>query len=316
MKTFFSFFFGVLCTSVVLSQSNTAVNLVWKIAPSDSIVYKTIMDDIDSVQNVSGFDPLLVALIDSAKAQKRAYEASLPDSVRNQKNLFVAMMNGDKPNLFSKLTHQKQGIIDVKMYAVKSEKARAADRKTIEDAIADAQARATKLGTTVDSTYRQTLERSYPAEPKMLTGSVYAKGGVSSFYIQSGQKNLLALFFELPQNSIKIGDTWDLDVKFINMNLTKCDSAFQKHTVTFKELRKQGQDNIAVLEYDCAEFARGEFGDTMQSGMSYKAIAEFSLNKGRWVKYDGIISMRMEGGLANLFGQNPTTTQLFSLKQE
>lgn len=297
----------------LLAQTDATVHLAWKIAPTDSIVYKTLMDDIDSVKNTEGLHPAMVFLVDSIKTVRKAQQVALKDST---KNLFT-MEGFEKPVLFAKLTTAKPDVIDVRMYSVKSKKAVAADKKVIEETFEEREKKAIARGDTINKAeVRKDIESMYPVESKMLRGAVFANGGIRSFYMPSGQKNLLALFFELPQKGIKVGDTWDLDVQFITMNLAECDSSFKKHLVTLKELKTQGRDTIAVLAYDFVEYARGNFGGTVKTNIVYKGIAEFSLNKGRWVKYDGIMSLMMQGGLADIFGTYMGSSQLFSLQKE
>ena len=301
-----------LLTFNLSAQSDSKVRLAWKIAPNDSLVYKTIMAEIDSATNTAGLDPTLAFLIDSIKAQKIALKQALSDSM--PKNNFFKNKHGGAP-LFSKLIGRTEGFIEVNMFFVKSEATKQADAKELASILERDEKSASEKGVQLDSNYRKREAARFTANPQMLSGSIFYEGGIRSFYLPSRDKNILALFFELPQKNLQIGDTWDLDVQIITMNLSQCDSSFKHHSVTLKDLKKQGQDSIAVLEYNFVEFARGEFLGTEQIDTRYTAIAEFSLNKGKWLKYDGIMTVKMKGGFADIFGQNEDMAQFFSLKQ-
>lgn len=64
----------------------------------------------------------------------------------------------------------------------------------------------------------------------MLRGAVYEDGSIESFYVKNDQRNLIALFFQLPDKAVRIGDTWSIDVNFISMDQNfKCDTSFKQN---------------------------------------------------------------------------------------
>ena len=154
----------------------------------------------------------------------------------------------------------------------------------------------------------------------MLRGAVYENGGVESFYVQNEQRNLIALFFQLPDKAVKIGDTWPIDINFISMDQNfKCDTSFKQNTVTLIDIKNVGTEKVAVLKYDLAEFVSGDFGDPvfatngeskMIMAMRYQAIGEFSIEQGRWTAYQGIIAITSTGFMAQ------TSTKNFSLLKQ
>ncbi len=121
------------------------------------------------------------------------------------------------------------------------------------------------------------------------------------------QRNLISLFFELPNKNIKVGDTWGLDVHLISLDQHfKCDTSFRKDQVKLIEIKNQKKDTIAVIKYDITEYVSGFinmpsfFGGGNKSTktiskITYDAIAEFSLGKGRWINYYGIMSISTTG---------------------
>ena len=127
-----------------------------------------------------------------------------------------------------------------------------------------------------------------------------------SFWINNNQKNLVSIFFELPTHPVKVGDTWKLDINLIgnDQNFT-CDSSYKMNEVTLTDIKNVNGEKIAVIKYDIVEYVKGIFntpsfmgGDGAQNTMmrfSHQAIAEFSVDKGRWVSYDGIMSGNTTG---------------------
>ncbi|MBS1501937.1 MAG: hypothetical protein JST32_07745 [Bacteroidetes bacterium] len=73
-------------------------------------------------------------------------------------------------------------------------------------------------------------------------------------------------------------------------------------------------DHIADLEYDIVEYADGDFkspfgGESVKTmmKMTYHALARFSIGKGRWILYNGLMSLTSTGFMAQ------QSTKKFSL---
>jgi hypothetical protein len=137
-----------------------------------------------------------------------------------------------------------------------------------------------------------------------------------AFYVQSNQKNLIALYFQLPDKLIRIGDSWTLNTSLISMDQNfECDSSFKKNQVTLVDLIKKGNETVAVIKYDILEFASGVFinpffGNSRTKTVikfEYNATAEFSLDKGKWLSYNGTQSVLSTGMMTS------NTTKKFSL---
>lgn len=129
---------------------------------------------------------------------------------------------------------------------------------------------------------------------------------IHSFWVKSKQKNLIAMFFELPNKPVKVGDTWQIDVNLIaNDQNFECDSAYKINMVTLTDIKKINGETIAVIKYEIEEFVDGSFnspaffgsGGPTQTMMKFthQAIAEFSIDKGRWISYDGIMGLVASG---------------------
>lgn len=278
-----------LCLSIAFfsfnlsAQTEGGIRLKWKIAHGDTLIYKTVMGE-------------------------EVTEGLEKDTSQNTGNLFfdkiLQGMNQSSENneRLSKLSLQKNGDMGVTICLYKTEKGKAAARAMYEAIFKEL---ATKEDgkksddINIDSLLQE-FNRAETEDAVEFEGAIEAEGGIKSFYLQKDQKNNLALLFELPSKSVKIGDTWAIDVQFniINMDFT-CDSVFKKNEVKLIDIKKQEHDTIAVLEYDIQEFITGRFQASPENSIyetTYKAIAEFSLSKGRWLSYNGkmfqkIISM-------------------------
>jgi hypothetical protein len=136
-----------------------------------------------------------------------------------------------------------------------------------------------------------------------LRGSIYENGMLHSFWVKSNQKNLLCMLFEIPPYPLKEGDEWTLR----NVNLISndhnfvCEKAKHINKVKLTSIEKRGDDRIAILDYNIYEYVEGTFGKTAPDGLEmelrFKGRAKFSVNLGRWIDYEGILSYVSSGYL-------------------
>ncbi|MES2269182.1 MAG: hypothetical protein V4520_20630 [Bacteroidota bacterium] len=158
----------------------------------------------------------------------------------------------------------------------------------------------------------------------VLRGAVYEKGDIQSFYLRNDQKNLIALFFQLPSKPVKIGDSWQISTNLISMDQNfKCDSAYKRNTVSVTAIDDIDTDRIVTVKYDIEEYITGDFGfagkmfgsgkegEKMFMKMTHKATAKFSVKKGRWISYDGELITNNSGGLMG--GYSRKTFSLIAL---
>lgn len=90
--------------------------------------------------------------------------------------------------------------------------------------------------------------------------------------------------------------------------------------MTLTDLKKSNGETIAVIKYEIEEFVDGTFHAPAMFGkrgptqtmmkFSHQAIAEFSIDKGRWISYDGIMGMVASGVMT------ANTKKKFSLIEE
>jgi hypothetical protein len=282
----------LLSTFVLIACSNTSsksnsnstkngIELNWKLSENDSISYKTVMTEIGESSFGMDLGELFDKITDSTKTDKDQFGKDFFNKLKDHYN---------STNLLTILSNSVdfKDVITIEM--VLEEKA---NKK--EDVEED---EANQMKKIMNSMTKGT----------MLRGSIYKNGALHSFWMKSSQKNLLSLFFELPEKPINKGDTWTLDnVNFIgNDQNFICRTAEKKNLITLIDIKEVEGETIAVIDYDILEYVSGDFNSPAFFGNEggnkattmkfiYKAQAEFSVDKGKWVSYNGIMSLNASG---------------------
>lgn len=275
MKKLFLIIF-LLAVKTLSAQKSEAITLEWKIKPGDTLSYKTIMTSIE--QSEPDMDKLFGKII-----PENLKDSIQKDSMPDFKNLFKTLRQAsDNVKLTSKITNNGNGIVGVYL-----------------------ESNPEKQETETD-----TLQNMFSGLMKTmgnvkLRGSVYQKGGIHSFWIKTAQKNLISMFFELPKNPIKKGDNWSLEVNYIlNDQNFDCTKSNRTNKVTLVDIKKVKGEQIAVLHYTIEEYVEGNFSmfnkleKTIMS-FNLNATAEFSVEKGRWISYEGILTSDTTGFMGN-----------------
>ena len=257
-------------TSTLFAQNNETVDLKWKIAKEEKLNYATIMSKIDTTA------------IDVDFGFLSKLSSSLSEKTINEGKTFLKKINEAYKNLdyTTSLSTNKKGIIDIIMTTHVNESIKDEDvSKSIQP-----------LNNTV-----------------ALRGSVYDTGAIHSFWMKNKQKNLLAMFFQLPTTSVKVGDRWTINVNFIeNDQNFECNKSHKINNVTLTHIKEINGEKIAVLKYHIEEFVEGVFNmpsfkknsseqKELMFNFAYHGIAEFSIDQGRWISYDGIMSLNASG---------------------
>ena len=279
MKQKLTILFAVI-TLTAFGQKNQTVDLKWKIGKSEKLNYFTIMSDIDESSIEMDFGGLFKSLSDSTD-----------NGLKESKDLFKKINDAFKnQDYVTTLTNKNNGVIDILMTTKPKE--------TIKE----------ENIVTTDNKEAEVLKMMQSmTQGVMLRGSVYETGGIHSFWVKSAQKNLIALFFELPTKPVKVGDKWSLDINLItNDQNFDCDSSYKINEVTLADIKKINGETIAVLKYNIVEYVKGNFNtpsffgseggqkETMMK-FTHQGISEFSVDKGRWINYDGIMSLEATG---------------------
>lgn len=275
MKKLLTFTFG-LFTIITFGQT---VDLKWKIGEKEKVTYLTLMSEIDTSIIEINFGDFCKSFSDSTWK-------GISEIKHLLKKLNQSMQNID---YVSTLTNNGKGIIDIVMTTRPKEK----DNEVSND--------------TIDSKEDEILKMMQSLnQDVMLRGSVYATGGIHSFWVKSNQKNLISAFFELPTKPLKIGDTWKIDINLISndQNFT-CDSSYKTNEVSLTDIKKDNGETIAAIKYNIVEYVSGTFISPSFMGcggeektmmkITLQAIAEFSVDKGRWISYNGIMSVDATG---------------------
>jgi hypothetical protein len=141
-----------------------------------------------------------------------------------------------------------------------------------------------------------------------LRGEITDSGKISSFYLEPKQKNLLALFFELPQTPVKVGDIWSLDVNLLSMGAGFiCKKANRVNHVRLVSLSdaKDG-DIIASMDYVIAESVKGKFmvpfsdqAEPTSLSMTFVGRGDFLVKKGVWKKFTGRMQIEQTGMMSS-----------------
>ncbi len=257
---------------------DSTVFLKWKLKPGEILTYKTEMREIDTA-NHKDFDMSgMVRAISGKDTSKLADMRKLWSKISKEIQNF---------DMITQLTEKHKGVITIEMMAINRDntvpKLRA---KNADDSLKN-------IGK---------LLRLLTNGVK-LRGAVNEDGSIQSFYTKNDQRNLLSVFFELPAKNIKVGDSWALDVHLLSADENfVCDSAFKKNQVTFIAFENINGEHIATLKYDILEYMHGDFKSPMGEGaqklmmkMTHQAIARFSIEKGRWIFYEGVMSLSSSG---------------------
>ena len=262
-------------------QTNQTVDLNWKIQENEKLTYATVMSDIDTSSIAMDFGNLFKSLSDSTNN-------GLKESKAFFKNLNQAFKNLD---YVTTLTTDGDGVVNIVM----TTKPKQNLRNTEIDSTDSQESKMLKM--------MQSMNQGV-----ILRGSVHETGAIYSFWVKSNQKNLIALFFQLPTTPVKIGDKWSLDINLIaNDQSFECDSAYKINEVTLTDIKNVNGETVAVLKYRIEEYVNGDFNlpsffgnggggkkETMMK-FSHRGIAEFSVSRGRWITYDGIMSLEATG---------------------
>lgn len=139
-----------------------------------------------------------------------------------------------------------------------------------------------------------------------LRARITPAGAITSFWLKQEQKNLVSLFFELPADSVAVGDAWALDgtsLLFLSGPF-RVEAAERTNRVRLVALEGGPDRPVAVLEYDVRERVEGDFG---RLAFAFEGRGEFDVAAGAWRRFGG----RMTAENTVMGAQR--TTQIFAL---
>jgi hypothetical protein len=261
------------------NKNQEAVFLKWKLQPNEVISYKTTMQEIDTANHR---DLTMDGLIKSAGIDENAADFQKVFKQLNKEAQFS--------NFITYLKKNPKNTINVDLYL----------KDTTVKSIND-------TGKMADIQHSMQEMMAKMNKGIMLRGVINEDGTIESFYTKNDQKNLIAALFELPGRSVKLGDTWAIDVHFLSMDQNfKCDSSFRRDIVKVVAINNTGNEHIVTLKYDILEYVSGDFNSPFGNNspmktsmkMTHIALANFSIEKGRWISYDGVMALSATGMMA------------------
>lgn len=264
-------------------SDSDAISLKWKLKPDETIGYKTAMEQVESSD----------------------FEIDFGDDKNMPKEEFKKIFDGlkkefEKTSFITTMQWNDRGNIETKMF---TEDFNDKDNKPIDP---------------------KNFNPASMMKGIMLRGEINESGQIESFYLKGAQKNLIAMYFELPNSPVKIGDTWSINVSYLQFDQSfVCKSADRKNNVELVDVLKDKNDTIVVFKYDISESASGYLKNPMTNekietslSMSFNGIAEFSVNKGRWIKYNGILETTQKGMMSGSNKQKLALIPLDDLTKE
>ncbi len=154
-----------------------------------------------------------------------------------------------------------------------------------------------------------------------LQGDITPEGEIASPYVAQQQKNLLALFFELPVGAVKVGDTWQIDLTCIALNSAQftIENSDRVNQITLKEITETPEgEPIAILDYLIAESIEGEqtipflSNEPVPTTMkcSFLGRGEFLIEQGKWQAFSAENTIQTTGIVTSNVTQQLALTPL------
>jgi len=154
-----------------------------------------------------------------------------------------------------------------------------------------------------------------------LQGDITPDGEIASPYMAQQQKNLIALFFELPVGPVKVGDTWQIDLTCIILNSAQfeIENSDRVNQVTLKEITETPEgETMAVLDYLIAESVEGKqtipffTNEPVPTSVkcSFLGRGEFLIEQGRWQSFSAENTLQSTGIVTSNVTQQLALTPL------
>lgn len=310
--------FLLFISTLAFSQTNEKISLEWKISKNDTLKYQTTMNAIkvesevsnknDSTSIFSGkdFEKIRESLSEINSAMK--YQTNLFVNKKDEKQIDIEMLmlNDEKDNSAEKLKEM--------MSQLNVENQQKGKKKKSKDKIDE---------TEKDSLNFKNLFKGLVGlnGNVVLRGRITNGGEIISTYYKNSQKNLISILFELPNRKVEIGEKWKLNLSLIEMDQNfVCDSISKENSVYIEQIIEKDGDKIAIIKYNISEYVNGDFSNPMGGifGMetnkktfmkiSHIATGYFSIPKGKWINYEGI--METESNISLFGGKSKTEFKL------
>lgn len=280
------------------SVSDQPIALDWKLADGETIAYLTAMKSIESPTIDFNFDELLEEGADTPGM-------AILDGLEQFAQLYYG--TPQEYNFISTLHLNERGNITVLMIMDSLTSVEEQPEMTFEPPSQDIGAEEWEQQLR-DAVQRMQQDMQGTVQ---LRGEIAPAGEVTSFYLPDRQKNLLAIFFELPSQPVRIGETWELDFQCVEIGAGFIFTQSNRiNQVTFSEVSTLPDGRqIAVLDYLMLESASGYTDSHLLSGIdgatneprafstqcSFVGQGQFLINEGRWHQLVGEMSISSVG---------------------
>jgi hypothetical protein len=257
------------------SQNNGPILLRWKLKPGEQLRYKTSMQPIDTPKGSFSFSGMFKKMGGDSldKATNAGFKKIVEEAMQENANLVTTI-------------NSKGNGIDIEMQKVENPGDSKPDTNKADSSF---------------NMFKALMKKT--SGYAVLRGSIYDDGSIKSFYLNGSQKNLIEAIFQLPSKPVKVGDSWALDVNFLSLDQSFiCDSSYKKDICTLTKISEINGEHIATIQYDITEYVSGQFlspfsDKPIVTTMTYRhfGTANFSVEKGRWIDYNCIMSNESSG---------------------
>lgn len=273
------------------ASSEIGYELNWKIEENQPIAYNTAMEVSDCCTEVDYDRIFNFGQFDEGEDTTPHFEEMFEDLQNNQPSYSIVSILEKKPD----------GNISVKM--------------VLDNVEMPEQETEASMG----QWYAQMLQGMEGSV--QMQGDITPEGEIASPYVAQQQKNLLALFFELPVGAVKVGDTWQIDLTCITLNSAqfKIDNSDQVNQVTLREITETSEgEPVAILDYLIAESVEGEqtipffSNEPVPTTMkcSFVGRGEFLIEQGKWQAFSAENTVETTGVVTSNVTQQLALTPL------
>ncbi len=269
----------------VYGQDNQEVEFKWKVDKSVKLTYQTIIEQVDTSvikSNVTLADIISPdSLTRDLMKEEEEKALDIDEFIDEMKKIYGNI------KYVTHLTNKKENIIDIVTEMLPEEQLSNSEINKMDEKEKEIYIR----------------RMAHLNQGVVLRGSIFDNGEIESFWLKNDQKNILSLFFRLPDRPVKIGDSWSIDVSLISGDHNFiCDSSHRINKIILTNLEQEEDELIATVKYNIVQYAQGKykaplFGGTRKTKLKadYMAIAKFSITKGKWISYEGLLSYYMTG---------------------
>jgi len=318
LKPLFTLLLLVTCLSAFSQSADQPIFLRWKLSPGEVLTYRTemkVLEDTSSGES-NFFNSAFKNFLKTEHDSSTKFDYSWIKQMRKQMDI--------NPGYITTMKREGSTIkVEMDMKGVDgSDTTFASLRKMFDTSAIKHSKSAIKHNTTTkkpDSLMKKFFQSANFLLNRgvMLRGTINEDGSVNSFYVNSEQRNLLGLFFSLPEKPVHVGDFWSPDVHLISepQNFI-CNSSLRSNRVIVTRIEYKDGQHIVTVKYDIEEYVIGitkaPFSNEplkTDQGCRYLGKAQFSVEKGRWVYYDCLLSERMGGIVTSLKETNYTLSE-------